>query len=54
MGTDPVCGMKLDPAAATSKAEYQGKTYDFCAPGCKKASEADPAKDLDPAYTPSM
>lgn len=54
MATDPVCGMKADPAAARSKAEHQGQAYYFCAPGCKKAFEADPAKFLDPAYKPSM
>ncbi|TET13505.1 MAG: YHS domain-containing protein, partial [Dehalococcoidia bacterium] len=30
--------------AATS--EYKGKTYYFCAPGCKKAFDADPEKYL--------
>ena len=52
--TDPVCGMSVDPAAAKHTTEHQGQTYYFCAPGCKKAFEADPAKYLDPAYKPSM
>jgi Cu+-exporting ATPase len=52
--TDPICGMSVDPATARHTAEHQGKTYYFCAPGCKKAFEADPAKYLDPSYKPSM
>ncbi len=51
---DPVCGMDVDPATATQKAEYQGQTYYFCAPGCRKAFEAEPEKYLDPNYQPSM
>lgn len=54
MATDPVCGMSVDPSAAKHSAEHNGQTYYFCAPGCKKAFEADPAKYLDPAYKPSM
>ncbi|MCC6173858.1 MAG: YHS domain-containing protein [Chloroflexi bacterium] len=52
--TDPVCGMSVDPSTAKHSTEHQGKTYYFCAPGCKKAFESDPAKYLDPAYKPSM
>jgi Cu+-exporting ATPase len=52
--TDPICGMSVDPVTAKHTAQYQGKTYYFCAPGCKKAFEADPAKYLDPSYKPSM
>ena len=54
MATDPVCGMSVDPATAKHTAEHQGTTYYFCAPGCKKAFESDPAKYLDPAHKPSM
>lgn len=54
MATDPVCGMQVDPATAQHKAEHQGQTYYFCAPGCKKAFEADPAKFLSPGHKPSM
>ena len=46
MATDPVCGMKVDPATARHSAQYEGQTYYFCAPGCKRAFEADPAKYL--------
>jgi Cu+-exporting ATPase len=54
MEKDPVCGMSVDPATAQYKSEHQGKTYYFCAPGCRRAFEADPDKYLDPSYKPSM
>ena len=41
---DVVCGMTIDPKTAAAKSEYQGKTYYFCAAGCKKAFDANPAK----------
>jgi Cu+-exporting ATPase len=43
---DVVCKMWVDPENAPAKAEYQGKTYYFCAPGCKVAFLKDPAKYL--------
>ena len=52
--TDPVCGMPLDPRTARRSAEYQGRTYYFCAPGCRTAFLADSRKVLAPEYTPSM
>jgi YHS domain-containing protein len=36
--------MDIDPATAAAKSEYGGKTYYFCAPGCKKTFEQQPAK----------
>jgi YHS domain-containing protein len=42
MAVDPVCGMEVDEAAARFKTEYKGRTYYFCAPGCKKLFERDP------------
>ena len=54
MEKDPVCGMDVASATATQKAEYDGKTYYFCGPGCRKAFEAAPGKFLDLAYKPSM
>lgn len=54
MEKDPVCGMTVDPTTARHTAEHQGTTYYFCAPGCKKAFEAEPAKYLDPSYQASM
>jgi len=46
METDPVCGMKVDPKSAAAQFEFEGKTYYFCAPGCKAAFEKDPEKYL--------
>lgn len=43
---DPVCGMTVDVANARFKTEHQGVTYYFCAPGCQKAFEQDPASFL--------
>ncbi len=44
MAMDPVCRMEVDPARAPAKAEYQGQTYYFCAPGCKAEFERHPEK----------
>jgi len=46
MVKDVVCGMMVDPEKAPAKTEYKGKTYYFCAPGCKVAFEKDPEKYL--------
>lgn len=46
MAKDLVCGMEVDPKTAPAKAEYEGKTYYFCAPGCKRAFEEQPEKYL--------
>ena len=42
MATDPVCGMEVDPQSAAGETEYDGKTYFFCAKGCKERFEEDP------------
>jgi len=43
-----LCAVKgeriADPAKAAGKAEYKGKTYYFCCPGCITKFDADPAK----------
>ena len=44
MAKDLVCGMDVDEKKAAAKSEYKGKTYYFCAMGCKKAFDADPEK----------
>jgi Cu+-exporting ATPase len=41
---DPVCGMTVDTEAAEHKSEYQGTTYYFCAPGCKRAFDKNPTE----------
>jgi YHS domain-containing protein len=46
MAKDVVCGMEVDEATAQWKSEYKGKTYYFCAPGCKRSFDADPEKYL--------
>jgi YHS domain-containing protein len=42
MAIDPVCGMQVDEKSAAATYEYKGKTYYFCAPGCKSAFVKDP------------
>src|SRR6266849_4686154 len=44
MERDPVCGMAVDPERAAAHAEYAGKTYHFCAPGCAKRFQQAPEK----------
>lgn len=46
MAIDPVCGMEVDEKTAAGKSEYKGRTYYFCAPGCKAAFDKDPEKYL--------
>ena len=46
MPMDPVCKMEVEPETAAAQAEYKGKTYYFCAPGCKAAFERNPEKYL--------
>jgi YHS domain-containing protein len=43
MVTDPVCKMTIDESKAAGKSEYNGKTYFFCASGCKAKFDANPA-----------
>lgn len=46
MSIDPVCKMEVDEKTAAATAEYKGKTYYFCAPGCKKVFLDSPEKYL--------
>ena len=46
MAIDPVCGMQVDEKSAAATYDYQGKTYYFCAPGCKSAFVKEPEKYL--------
>lgn len=46
MAIDPVCKMSVDERTAKLKSEHKGKTYYFCAPGCKKEFESTPEKYL--------
>ncbi len=45
---DPVCGMEVEIATARWTSEHTGQTLYFCAPGCKRQFDRDPA-----AYLPS-
>lgn len=44
--TDPVCGMVVSRLSAVAEAEYQRKTYYFCAQMCRDAFLADPESYL--------
>ena len=44
MAIDPVCKMQVEETRAAATTTYQGKTYYFCAPGCKRAFEKEPEK----------
>ena len=46
MPIDPVCHMVVDEKTAAAKSTYKGKTYYFCAIGCKKTFDKDPEKFL--------
>ena len=46
MSTDPVCGMKVDPATAAGHFDYRGKTYHFCSRHCLHKFSAEPEKYL--------
>ena len=41
---DPICGMAVDPCKTALTAEYENKKFYFCAEGCLKAFEKNPAK----------
>ena len=47
MAIDPVCKMTVDETNAKYKTVYKGKTYYFCAPGCKFSFEENPEKYLE-------
>jgi len=44
MAIDPICKMQVDEKTAQLKSVYKGKTYYFCAPGCKKTFDENPEK----------
>jgi YHS domain-containing protein len=46
LAVDPVCKMQVNEKTAKHKTVYKGKTYYFCAPGCKIAFEENPEKYL--------
>lgn len=44
--------MQVDPKKAPATYEYQGRTYYFCAPGCKVRFQKEPEKYLKGGQTP--
>ncbi|MEK7247701.1 MAG: YHS domain-containing protein [Chloroflexota bacterium] len=47
MARDPVCEMDIEPETAAATSEYKGRTYYFCAKGCKKEFDSSPEKYAD-------
>ena len=43
---DPVCDMEVDTETAQFISEYQGETYYFCSPGCKRDFDSNPRQYL--------
>jgi Cu+-exporting ATPase len=41
---DPICGMMIDPKYAAGTSTFEGTTFYFCSPGCKRTFDKDPAK----------
>jgi len=41
---DPVCGMEVDPCNSEMTAEYKDEMFYFCAEGCLRTFEKNPAK----------
>jgi Cu+-exporting ATPase len=44
--TDPVCGMRVDPATARHRAEHAGRDYVFCGARCRERFVAEPERFL--------
>ncbi len=44
--TDPVCGMRVDPAAGKHSSRHEGQLFHFCSASCQANFDADPT-----AYT---
>ncbi|MFO0890938.1 MAG: YHS domain-containing protein [Isosphaeraceae bacterium] len=42
--TDPVCGMQINKAWASSRMEYSGETYYFCVEECREKFAGDPQR----------
>src|ERR1041384_2175956 len=52
MATDPVCGMRVDPAKPGATALHAGTTYYFCCAHCAARFRAAPETYLQPATDP--
>ena len=51
--TDPVCGMRVDPATAKHRHSYRDRDYFFCSAGCREKFAADPERYLGHAPVPA-
>ena len=49
---DPVCGMTVEIASAHFTSEYNGRTYYFCAAGCKRSFDKEPTKYIQAESSP--
>ena len=45
---DPVCGMLVEISSAHFTSKYGGKTYYFCAAGCKRSFDKEPGRYVQP------
>ena len=45
--TDPVCGMRVDPATAAHRCTWQDRDYYFCSSGCLESFQTGPQAILD-------
>ena len=52
LATDPVCGMKVNPATAKYQFDYQGRRYFFCSAGCLEKFKTQPARYLETKEIP--
>jgi uncharacterized protein len=52
LATDPVCGMKVDPATAAGRSRYGDRTYSFCSADCKAAFDKNPQQFVAEAAHP--
>lgn len=43
---DPTCGMRVDPASATSHVDFSGRRYYFCSKHCADTFSLNPKKFL--------
>jgi Cu+-exporting ATPase len=50
---DPVCGMTVETERASDTAQYGGKTFHFCSPGCGQRFRSDPRRYLTGGGEPS-
>ncbi len=56
VASDPVCGMRVDPAAARAQgltSRHGGEDIYFCSPGCKHEFDDDPGRHLSASNAPS-